>query len=143
MVSPSKQEIFNEFGVMRAVVGRYAEWCAANGVENPNSAPTMVMLLDLVNMRCPLDFNKLLAFPDFDFAHDMRGMINHADGEGVLRDCFLPRCAKSTAPSALRPARTEPGPGECEREGGQHKFVTLQGTGGLIDRCTKCGEERA
>ena len=42
----------------------------------------------------PLDFQKLLDFPDFDFAHDVAGVARHIDREtGKVMDCFIPRCA--------------------------------------------------
>ncbi len=44
---------------------------------------------------CPLDFEKLLGFPDQDFAHDIGGISRHLDRKtGHLRGHFLPRCAK-------------------------------------------------
>ena len=47
---------------------------------------------------CPLDFNKLLNAPDFDFAHDVCGIQRHMDRQtGQLTDCFLPRCAAVSA----------------------------------------------
>ncbi len=43
---------------------------------------------------CPLDLDKLLAAPDFDFAHDVFGIRRHLDRTtGELRDFFLPRCS--------------------------------------------------
>lgn len=44
---------------------------------------------------CPLDLEKLLAFDDFNFYHDINGIsrnINRTTGK--LENCFLPRCAK-------------------------------------------------
>ena len=42
----------------------------------------------------PLDFQKLLDFPRFDFTHDVFGLVRHMNREtGKLRDHFLPRCA--------------------------------------------------
>ena len=44
---------------------------------------------------CPLDFEKLLKAPPFDFAHDVFGIkrnINRQTGE--LDNCFVPRCAR-------------------------------------------------
>jgi hypothetical protein len=47
---------------------------------------------------CPLDLDKLLAFPDFDFSHDVFGIQRHIDRKtGTLGDCFLPRCSKPQA----------------------------------------------
>lgn len=44
---------------------------------------------------CPLDFDKLLAFRNFDFVHDIDGINRHICREtGVMRNCFVPRCAQ-------------------------------------------------
>lgn len=43
---------------------------------------------------CPLDFAKMLAFDDFNFAHDFTGIRNCLNREtGQLERCFVPRCA--------------------------------------------------
>jgi hypothetical protein len=42
---------------------------------------------------CRLDLDKLEAFPDSDFGHDVFGIRKHIDrSNGKLRDCFIPRC---------------------------------------------------
>lgn len=42
-----------------------------------------------------LDLDRLLSFPDEDFAHDIAGIINHLNRiTGELEDCFVPRCEK-------------------------------------------------
>lgn len=58
---------------------------------------TMAMDLDACHSNgCPLDFQKLLGFPPFDFAHDLSGIKNHINREtGKLERGFLPRCAKA------------------------------------------------
>lgn len=44
---------------------------------------------------CPLDFEKLVAADDFNFAHDVFGIYRHIDRTtGELTRCFRPRCAK-------------------------------------------------
>lgn len=44
---------------------------------------------------CPLDLEKLLAFDDFNFYHDIWGIRRHLNRTtGKLENCFLPRCAK-------------------------------------------------
>lgn len=49
----------------------------------------------------PLDFEKLLAFDDFSFSHDVVGIQEHISrNTGKLTRHFLPRCAKSTAKEA-------------------------------------------
>lgn len=45
---------------------------------------------------CPIDFGKLLAFDDFNFIHDVSGIMNKIDRtSGKLTDCFLPRSARN------------------------------------------------
>lgn len=41
-----------------------------------------------------LNLEKLAAFPDFDFCHDVFGIRRHLDREtGKLQNCFSPRCS--------------------------------------------------
>lgn len=43
----------------------------------------------------PLDLNKFLDADEFNFAHDLMGIVNTLDREtGQLRNFFLPRCAR-------------------------------------------------
>ena len=71
---------------------KIAERAGANG------AKRMPFVMDMEAAHsngCPLDFQKLLSFPDFDFWHDVYGIqacINRETGE--LENCFLPRCAR-------------------------------------------------
>ena len=59
---------------------------------------TMVLDLHYANEDTPLDFDRLLGFPDFDFAHDIAGIHNNMNRETCkLENCFLPRCAKTGA----------------------------------------------
>jgi hypothetical protein len=57
---------------------------------------SLAMDLEAVHSNgTPLDFEKLFGFPDFDFAHDIYGIMNRVDRTtGKLTDCFLPRCAR-------------------------------------------------
>ena len=58
---------------------------------------------DEVSYRCDLltahtdiglDFEKLLAFPIYDFVHDMRGIANNVDRyKNKVENGFVPRCA--------------------------------------------------
>lgn len=43
---------------------------------------------------CPLDFEKLLEFDAFNFAHDVLGISRHLDRSTGKLERFLPRCAK-------------------------------------------------
>lgn len=43
----------------------------------------------------PLDLERLLSFPDFDFAHDVFGIRKHLNRDtGELEGLFSPRCSK-------------------------------------------------
>lgn len=43
----------------------------------------------------PLRLAELLAAPNFDFWHDIRGIRRHIDRKtGKLGGCFVPRCAR-------------------------------------------------
>jgi hypothetical protein len=57
---------------------------------------TMFMDLEAAHCNgCPLDFDRLMEFPDGDFLHDILGIKHHMDREkGKLNDGFVPRCAK-------------------------------------------------
>lgn len=47
---------------------------------------------------CPLDFAKLLEADDFNFWHDIAGIMARIDREtGKLTMCFLPRCSRQEA----------------------------------------------
>lgn len=46
----------------------------------------------------PLNLEKLLNFDDFNFAHDIQGIMRHIDRDtGRLKDHFLPRSFDSLA----------------------------------------------
>lgn len=43
----------------------------------------------------PLDLERLLSFPDFDFAHDVFGIRRHINrSTGELEGFFVPRCSR-------------------------------------------------
>lgn len=63
------------------------------------------MDLDLIDMEmdisavhlngCPLDLKKLFKADDFNFAHDVIGIMNNIDRTtGQLKNCFSPRCSQ-------------------------------------------------
>ena len=58
---------------------------------------TLIMDLEAVHCNgCPLDFVKLLGFPELDFVHDIAGITSHIDrNTGKLQDCFVPRCMET------------------------------------------------
>lgn len=72
---------------------------------NPEFSPSHMrqdLSMDLTACNangCPLDLKKLLAFDDFNFAHDVVGIWRHIDrNNGNLLNHFLPRCSKPTQP---------------------------------------------
>jgi hypothetical protein len=70
----------------------------AKGYDIAPDPLSLSMDLDAVHSNgIPLDFEKLLNFPEFDFRHDIVGLqnkMNRAGGEPILFDFFLPRCSK-------------------------------------------------
>ena len=59
---------------------------------------SLAMDLDATHSNgCPLDFDKLLAFDDGNFSHDVGQIMRFIDRtNGQLQNCFVPRCAKPT-----------------------------------------------
>lgn len=58
--------------------------------------PKIDWMMDLAaaHETCPLDLERLLAFADSDFVHDVFGIERHLNRQsGHLGGCFLPRCA--------------------------------------------------
>lgn len=56
-----------------------------------------MLFLDIsgVAKNYDIDMDALLAAPDYDFAHDIRGIRAHIDRKtGLLADGFVPRCLR-------------------------------------------------
>jgi len=83
-----------EMRLIAAIVDRGV----AEKMIEPGNRLNVVMDLSATNANgTPLDFERLLAFPTFDFSHDLFGIDQHIDrATGQLTRCFLPRCAKPT-----------------------------------------------
>ena len=57
--------------------------------------PQSVVLMDLMN--ADVDYDKLADFPDYDFAHDIIGIISNMNRKAMpprLENCFSPRSSK-------------------------------------------------
>lgn len=55
---------------------------------------SLEMDLEATHAKCPLELKRLAEFPDFDFAHDVYGIMRHLNRRtGELEDFFVPRCA--------------------------------------------------
>ena len=60
----------------------------------PVNRMTLGMDLAAVNATSPIDAEKLLAFNDFDFFHDIGGIASNLDRRtGKLNGFFTPRCS--------------------------------------------------
>lgn len=67
----------------------------AEKVYYPGDRIDLALDLEYTDKVIPLDFDRLIEFPDLDFYHDIMGIYRHFDTEEkVMKDCFLPRCAK-------------------------------------------------
>ena len=54
----------------------------------------IAMDLAAADADCPLDWEKLHGFDDFNFAHDIFGIYKHLNRTTLkIEHCFLPRCA--------------------------------------------------
>lgn len=84
-----------ELDCVSRIVGRaLVLYRRANGRCLDSMSTEMDVLAAHLN-GCPLDLFRLEKFPDFDFMHDVVGIINHIDRKtGKLGDCFVPRCAR-------------------------------------------------
>lgn len=57
---------------------------------------TMAMDITATHLNgTPLDLERFAAFDDFNFRHDVYGIIRHIDRrDGKIKGGFLPRCSK-------------------------------------------------
>lgn len=69
-----------------------------------NREPIKDLVMDITACHAngtPLELQKLLDAPEFDFVHDVWGIHRHIDRTtGELGDCFLPRCARANGGAA-------------------------------------------
>lgn len=62
---------------------------------NYNRMDTVMDLTAVHKNDIELDFEKLLNFDEFNFAHDIYGIETYLNRSiGKLEHCFLPRCSK-------------------------------------------------
>lgn len=58
---------------------------------------TVSLSMDLIATHsngCEMDWDKLIAADNFNFMHDISGIMNCIDrNTGKLQNCFLPRCS--------------------------------------------------
>ena len=66
------------------------------GLISAEKRPALVLNLSIANTDLELDFSKLLAFDDFNFAQDICGIIQNVNRRTFKVDnCFIPRCIKT------------------------------------------------
>lgn len=87
----------HEQEIADAIVKRARELWAAFGM-TPTSSQTLQMDLAATHSKVPLRLQDLLDADDFDFTHDIGGIMRHMDRTtGKLGGCFLPRFAEADA----------------------------------------------
>lgn len=78
-----------------AIVDRAVRLYAAHDVEI--DALSLDMDLCATHYTCPLRLADLLAADEFNFVHDISGIMRHLNRQtGELGGCFLPRFARPT-----------------------------------------------
>ncbi len=82
----------NDIDLMSAIADRGLKLSFNNGLNRVKKLDLM-MDLEYANDESPLDFEKLLAFDDGNFAHDIIGIYENFNRETLKMDnCFSPRC---------------------------------------------------
>jgi len=82
-----------EYQLVSKIVDRAVEIATAMDVEIDTKTLDMDIIACHLN-GCRLELASLLAAPDFEFVHDVWGIMRHINRKsGQLESCFLPRCA--------------------------------------------------
>jgi hypothetical protein len=93
-----------EFSRNIEAVSEIADRAPADLVRRAGGRMSFVMDLlaaDGVNGNGPIDFDALAKADDFNFIHDVAGIVRHLDrSTGKLVDCFVPRFARHQADAA-------------------------------------------
>jgi len=81
-----------DIDLMAAIADRGLKLSFNNGLNRVKKLDLM-MDLEYAHGESPLDFEKLLAFDDGNFAHDIIGIYENFNRETLKMDnCFSPRC---------------------------------------------------
>jgi len=84
-----------EMELIAKIVDRVINKVREEEVQMPIPRASLMMDLTVVHHKYSLRLNDMLEGGDFDFFHDIYGIIKHLDREtGELKDCFLPRYAR-------------------------------------------------
>jgi len=79
---------------MEKVLDRAMTLIQSDKVDFGVDIPQPVVLMDLMNAN--VDYDRLVDFPDYDFAHDIIGIISNMNRNAMpprLENCFVPRSA--------------------------------------------------
>ena len=79
---------------MEKVLDRAMTLIQSDKVDFGVDIPQPVVLMDLMNAN--VDYDRLVDFPDYDFAHDIIGIISNMNRHATpprLENCFVPRSA--------------------------------------------------
>ena len=61
----------------------------------PTDHQSLDMDISAAHLDIPMNLQKLLDFPDFDFAHDISGIMSHINRiTGKIEKFFLPRASR-------------------------------------------------
>jgi len=91
-------------GLIKKITTRAMALYMAQGVTLDRQATEMDLSATHANGN-PLNFDKLMAFDDFNLMHDITGIYINLDREtGKLMNHFRPRCTAQTSPSFPRGA---------------------------------------
>lgn len=75
------------------VIAKIVKRAKEAGVQRDNLS--LLMDISIAHQNCPLRLQELLEAKNFEFMHDVIGIVNHLNRDtGELEDFFLPRHAK-------------------------------------------------
>lgn len=82
--------------IVDGIVDRYIQHMKELGAKVIGSKIDIFMDVTATHLNgCPLKLEELLKADNFDFMHDVTGILLNLDRKtGKLRNCFNPRCAK-------------------------------------------------
>jgi len=80
------------------VLGKICDRAINRGLTPPNKRMRLVVDMERACEEFDLDLDKLLAFDDFNFAHDIIEIQRHIDRTTKqFKNCFVPRASRGDA----------------------------------------------
>ena len=78
-------------------IKRVVDRAIGMGLISNDYSISLRMDMDVADMDVGIDFDKLMAFDDFNFRHDVVGIANNVNRSTLkLDNCFSPRCTKES-----------------------------------------------